>query len=38
MSGNTQNKKALILFESELFFRGAYGTRTRDPMRDRHVF
>ena len=19
-------------------FRGAYGTRTRDPMRDRHVF
>ena len=25
---------------SEVFFflRGAYGTRTRDPMRDRHVF
>lgn len=28
MAGNTQNKKALILFESELFFRGADGNRT----------
>ena len=38
------NKKALILlriraFPNFAFLRsGAYGTRTRDPMRDRHVF
>ena len=38
------NKKALILlriraFSNFAFLRsGAYGTRTRDPMRDRHVF
>ena len=40
----TSNKKALILlriraFPNFIFLRsGAYGTRTRDPMRDRHVF
>ena len=40
----TDNKKALILlriraFPNFAFLRsGAYGTRTRDPMRDRHVF
>ena len=38
------NKKALIplrirAFPNFAFLRsGAYGTRTRDPMRDRHVF
>ena len=38
------NKKALIplrirVFPNFAFLRsGAYGTRTRDPMRDRHVF
>ncbi len=38
------NKKALIplrirAFSNFAFLRsGAYGTRTRDPMRDRHVF
>ena len=28
--------RALLSFA--IYFRGAYGTRTRDPMRDRHVF
>ena len=38
------NKKALILLRIRAFSNfallrsGAYGTRTRDPMRDRHVF
>ena len=30
------NFRALLLFA--ICFCGAYGTRTRDPMRDRHVF
>ena len=32
---NTNKKESQISLE---LFCGAYGTRTRDPMRDRHVF
>ncbi len=32
------SKKASKSFDLEAFLCGAYGTRTRDPMRDRHVF
>ncbi len=31
------NKKSSDSLQNQSF-RGAYGTRTRDPMRDRHVF
>ena len=35
-----KRKSPKSLFDNNLgdFFCGAYGTRTRDPMRDRHVF
>ena len=35
-----KRKSPKSLFNNNLgdFFCGAYGTRTRDPMRDRHVF
>ena len=35
-AGNIRKKDSLL--EESLFCCGAYGTRTRDPMRDRHVF
>ncbi len=34
---NTYTKQKTIE-KTRWFFCGAYGTRTRDPMRDRHVF
>ena len=36
--GRWQYTKKGFPFRGILFFCGAYGTRTRDPMRDRHVF
>jgi hypothetical protein len=33
-----ENKKASNFFEAFLLVGGPDGTRTRDPMRDRHVF
>ena len=36
-TGEAQIKKALISLKTKALG-GAYGTRTRDPMRDRHVF
>ena len=40
ISGAYTNKKAGKTFRSSSFILvgGAYETRTRDPMRDRHVF
>ena len=36
--GKRKSPKSLFCNNLGDFFCGAYGTRTRDPMRDRHVF
>ena len=40
--GEKKKSPEIVKFQSfvefVICFRGAYGTRTRDPMRDRHVF
>ena len=33
-----RKKKSLEVIDLKALLSGAYGTRTRDPMRDRHVF
>ena len=37
-SRNVKSGAYLVKHRFPMFLSGAYGTRTRDPMRDRHVF